>query len=71
MVNSKILDKITSPEDVKKLKKNELHVLADEIRTFLIDSVSKTGGHLASNLGIVELTLAIYHVFDLNQDSLI
>ena len=46
-----LLDRISCPEDVKKLNIEETHVLAEEIRAFLIDSVSKTGGHLASNLG--------------------
>ena len=53
-----ILEQINSPKDVKKLKPEELTVLAEEIRTFLIDKISCTGGHLASNLGVVELTIA-------------
>ena len=67
----KILDKVNSPEDVKKLNTKELEILAEEIRSFLIDSVSKTGGHLASNLGVVELTLALMKVFDFPQDKLV
>ena len=50
------LDEVNSPEDIKKRNIEELNELASEIRTFLIDTVSKTGGHLASNLGVVELT---------------
>ena len=65
------LEKINSPDDIKKLSVSELYVLADEIRGFLVDNVSKTGGHLASNLGIVELTLAIHKVFDTAKDRLV
>ena len=65
------LDKINSPEDLKKLNINEMEELADEIRQFLIKSISKTGGHLASNLGVVELTLALHKVFDSPKDKLI
>ncbi len=50
---------------------NELNQFSYEIREFLIDNVSKTGGHLASNLGVVELTLSIFNVFDLNKDKVI
>lgn len=67
----KYLDNISSPQDVKKLTLPELNELADEIRDFLIDKISKTGGHLASNLGIVELTLAIHKVFDIPADKII
>ena len=66
-----ILDSINNVEDIKKLKTNELEKLSSEIREFLIDSVSKTGGHLASNLGVVELTLALHYVFDSPEDKLI
>ncbi len=68
---TELLEHINSPNDVKKLTTNELIQLAAEIRTFLIESVSKTGGHLASNLGVVELTLAIDKVFQLPQDKVI
>lgn len=67
----KYLDKIKSPEDVKKLNICELNILADEIRTFLIENVTVTGGHLASNLGVVELTLALMKVFDFPKDKLV
>ena len=58
----KYLSSIKSPDDVKKLDENELNELAAEIRQKLIQTVSKNGGHLASNLGVVELTLAIHKV---------
>lgn len=66
-----ILEQINSPKDVKKLKPEELAVLAEEIRTFLIDKISRTGGHLASNLGVVELTIAMFRAFDLPKDKII
>lgn len=66
-----ILEKINCPDDVKALNSRELSLLADEIRDFLVDSVSKTGGHLASNLGVVELTLALFKVFDLPKDKIV
>lgn len=65
------LDKINNPSDLKELTLEEINELAKEIRKFLIKSVSKTGGHLASNLGVVELTLAIHSVYDTTQDKLI
>ena len=68
---SKYLDQINSPADVKRLSVPELKVLAEEIRQFILDSVSKTGGHLASNLGVVELTLALHCVFDFKKDMLV
>jgi len=68
---SKLLDQINNPADVKRLSVPELKVLAEEIRQFILDSVSKTGGHLASNLGVVELTLALHCVFDFKTDKLI
>ena len=68
---SKLLEHINSPEDVKRLSVPELKELAEEIRQFILDSVSKTGGHLASNLGVVELTLALHCVFDFQTDKLV
>jgi len=68
---SKFLDQINSPADLKRLSVSDLKVLADEIRQFILDSVSKTGGHLASNLGVVELTLALHCVFDFQTDKLL
>lgn len=67
----KFLDDINSPDDIKKLSLNELNGLCAEIREFLVDNVSLTGGHLASNLGIVELTVAIDLVFDLPIDKVV
>lgn len=66
-----ILDKINKPNDIKRIDPEEYEQLAQEIRQFLIDSISKTGGHLASNLGVVELTMALHIVFDLPTDRLI
>lgn len=65
------LDRINSPDDIKKLSVTELEQLADEIRSELIDTVSRTGGHLASNLGVVELTLAIHRMFDSPNDQIV
>lgn len=65
------LKNIKSPNDIKSLSTEELKTLAFEIRKFLIDSVTKTGGHLASNLGAVELTLALHTVFDFSSDRII
>lgn len=66
-----ILDRINKPNDIKKIGKQELPALAEEIREFLIESVSKTGGHLASNLGCVELTMALHRVMDLPKDKIV
>ncbi len=67
----KYLTKINSPNDLKKLKISQLKVLAEEIREVIIDTVAKNGGHLAPNLGVVELTLALHYVFDSPQDKII
>lgn len=66
-----ILEKINKPNDIKKLDPIEYNQLADEIRQFLIEKISVSGGHLASNLGVVELTMALHLVFNLPQDKLI
>ncbi len=66
-----MLEKINRENDIHNLKEEELPVLANEIREFLIDKVSKTGGHLASNLGVVELTIALHRVMDFPEDKLI
>lgn len=66
-----ILDRIKKPNDVKALNIAECEMLAGEIREFLVDSLSVTGGHLASNLGVVELTIALHRVLDFPQDKLI
>lgn len=70
-MTSSLLSSIHSPTDLRYLDRNELKALADELRLFLIDSVSKTGGHLASNLGVVELTIALHYVFDTPNDRLV
>ena len=59
-----VLERIASPADVKKLSPEELAKLAQEMRERIIDAVSRNGGHLASNLGVVELTIALHAVFD-------
>lgn len=66
-----MLEKINSPADLKELSISEEKILAEEIRTFLVDHVSGTGGHLASNLGIVELTIALHKIFDSPKDKII
>ena len=65
------LEKINSPEDLKKMSKNDLPLLASEIREIIIDVVSKNGGHLAPSLGVVELTIAIHYVFNAPDDKII
>ena len=67
----KFLNGVNSPADIKKLSVPQLKTLAKEIRQFILGSVSKTGGHLASNLGVVELTLALHYVFDFKEDKLL
>src|SRR4249920_2223605 len=59
-----VLERIHTPADVKRLSPDELAKLAEEMRSRIVDAVSKNGGHLASNLGVVELTLALHHVYD-------
>lgn len=66
-----ILEKIKKPNDIHKIALEDFPQLAEEIRGFLIESVSRTGGHLASNLGVVELTLALHNVLDLPKDKII
>jgi 1-deoxy-D-xylulose-5-phosphate synthase len=66
-----LLEKINAPDDLKKLSLSELAVLADEIRPYITDVISKTGGHLASNLGVVELTIALHYVFNTPEDKII
>ena len=65
------LDGIRSPQDLKELPREELAALCAEIRAFLLDSIQKTGGHLGSNLGVVELTVALHTVFDFRRDRLV
>ncbi len=66
-----LLDTIASPADLRRLQRAQLPLLADELRAFVLDSVSKTGGHLSSNLGTVELTIALHYVFDTPHDRLV
>ena len=66
-----MLELINEPNDIKDIKEERLYRLASEIRRFMIESVSKTGGHLASNLGVVELTIALHRVYDLPKDKII
>lgn len=66
-----ILEQIKGPEELKALPPGDLKTLAQEIREFLIEKISHTGGHLASNLGVVELTIALHTTFNLPEDKLI
>ena len=67
----KLLDTINNPADLRKLPRQQLTPLAEELRSFLLDSVSKTGGHLSSNLGTVELTVALHYVFNTPHDRIV
>jgi 1-deoxy-D-xylulose-5-phosphate synthase len=66
-----LLDSIESPADLRALSREQLGILAQELRAFVLDSVSRTGGHLSSNLGTVELTIALHYVFDTPRDRLV
>ena len=66
-----LLDRVHSPTDLRAMAAADLPALATELRAFLIESVSATGGHLASNLGTVELTLALHYVFDTPNDRVV
>jgi 1-deoxy-D-xylulose-5-phosphate synthase len=68
---SKLLESIEDPEDIRTLTVNQLELLADEIRELIIETISKNGGHLSSNLGVVELTLALHYCFDFKRDRLV
>ena len=70
-MNYALLETIQSPADVRRLNRAELKQLATELREFVLHSVSQTGGHLSSNLGTVELTIALHHVFDTPRDRLV
>jgi len=65
------LDNINSPKDLRLLNINELKMLSSELREYIIESVSKTGGHLASNLGVVELTIALHYAFNTPEDKIL
>jgi 1-deoxy-D-xylulose-5-phosphate synthase len=71
MTSYPLLDTITNPAQVRKLERKQLAPLAEELRRFLVESVSRTGGHLSSNLGTVELTVALHYVFDTPHDRLV
>ena len=71
MCSTGVLESIQGPEDLKELKLCCLQTLAEEIRAFLIDKISQTGGHIASNLGVVELTIALHTVFNSPTDKII
>ena len=66
-----ILSKVNFPKDLKKLSLQNLKTFNDELRTFTIETVSKTGGHLGASLGVVELTTALHYVFDTPKDKII
>src|SRR5512147_1459080 len=66
-----LLKTVNDPSDLRKLERRQLHQLADELRAFVLDSVSKTGGHLSSNLGTVELTIALHTVFETPEDRIV
>ena len=66
-----LLDSIDGPDDLKTLSPADIPALAQEIRDFLVTSVSRTGGHLGPNLGVVELTIAIHRVFDSPHDTVV
>jgi 1-deoxy-D-xylulose-5-phosphate synthase len=66
-----LLETINAPSDLRKIPREQLKTVADELRAFLLDSVSKTGGHLGSNLGTVELTVALHYVFNTPEDRLV
>ena len=66
-----LLDQVNLPDDLRRLDEAELPRLADELRHFLIDTVSQTGGHLAAGLGTVELTIALHYVFNTPEDRLV
>jgi 1-deoxy-D-xylulose-5-phosphate synthase len=66
-----LLARVDLPEDLRQLPTSQLAALAEELRRFLIDTVSRTGGHLAAGLGVVELTIALHYVFNTPQDRLV
>lgn len=67
----KLLNTINEPAELRRLKHSQLERLADELRAFILDSVSRTGGHLSSNLGTVELTIALHYVFNTPDDRIV
>ena len=71
MANYPLLDSVHVPEQLRQLSRKQLPELAKELREFLVESVSQTGGHLSSNLGVVELTIALHYVFNTPEDRLV
>ena len=67
----KFLNSIDTPKDIKKLTSNELEILCEEVRSFMIENVSKTGGHLGAGLGVVELTVGLHYIFNTPKDQII
>lgn len=67
----KVLDKINNPNDLKKLSNEELDILCHELRTFIVENVATTGGHLASNLGMIEITVSLLLNYDFNKDKIV
>ena len=65
----KLIDSLDFPRDIKKLSQKDIEILSNELREFLIESVSKTGGHLSSNLGVVDLTLSLFRAFNFEKDK--
>jgi len=70
-LSQSLLPSVNTPADVRALERRQLHQLAEELREFLLNSVSTTGGHLSSNLGTVELTVALHHIFNFPYDRLV
>ena len=68
---TRLLQKINFPSDLRKLKKNQLNQVSEELRTELIEVVSETGGHLGAGLGVVEMTVALHYVFNTPKDKLV
>src|SRR5437763_7406903 len=68
---ARVLDRVDSPADLKRLSSEQLSDLAAECREVIIETITKTGGHLASNLGVVELTLGLHRVFDSPRDRIV
>ena len=71
MSQKSILENISSPKDLKILSLDQLSILSDELRSELISSVSKTGGHLGAGLGVIELTIALHYIFNAPKDKII
>ena len=70
-MQTKYLSKINSPEDIRSFSDKELHELCDELREYIIDTITEIGGHLAPTLGVIELTVALHYVYNTPKDKLI